>query len=486
MNTHSLRFRLTFWYAGLLTVVFLLLGTLMVSRLKSYLEDNLLLSQTRRARQIAETLLVNVRQTGEPYVANEIKSLYAPELSNRFIRVSRHDGSVIYRSGPPNDQSFDPADVPPAEPSPKRQFTLKPTLPDGRVLLVAAVRVTAKDDGGSYLVEVGTSAQSIETMLNHLRLLLGIGLPLVVLLAAAGGSVLVKRALTPVEKIAGKAESISQHNLSERLPVARTGDELERLSISLNHMITRLDDAFQNSKRFVADASHELRTPLTVLCGELENLAQDAELARVHRERLGSLLEEVERLSKIVQRLLTLSRLDAGEAQSECVPFDLGQLAVTTADQMALLAEDKHISIQRESAPSVPVQGDRARLKEVVVNLLDNAIKYTSDGGAIHLKVGTSNGHAVLEVSDTGIGIPAEAVPHVFERFYRVDQARPREPDGAGLGLAIVKSICSAHGGTVDLQSAVGSGSRFRVTLPLATERLATERKPELEKNHAN
>jgi heavy metal sensor kinase len=481
MNTRSLRFRLTFWYAGLLTVVFLLLGTLMVSRLKSYLEDNLLLSQTRRSRQIAETLLVNVRQTGEPYVANEIKSLYAPELSNRFIRVTRQDGSVIYRSGPPNDQSFDPADVPLAGPTPKRQFTLKPTLPDGRVLLVAAVRVTAKDDGGSYLVEVGASAQPIETMLNHLRLLLGIGLPLVVLVAAAGGSMLVKRALTPVEKIAGKAELISQHNLSERLPVARTGDELERLSISLNHMITRLDDAFQNSKRFVADASHELRTPLTVLCGELEDLAQDMHLARAHRERLGSLLEEVERLSKIVQRLLTLSRLDAGEAQSECVPFDLGQLAVTTADQMALLAEDKHISIQRESTPRVPVQGDRARLKEVVVNLLDNAIKYTSEGGAIHLKVGTSNGHAVLEVSDTGIGIPAEAVPHVFERFYRVDQARSREPDGAGLGLAIVKSICSAHGGTVDLQSVVGSGSRFRVTLPLATER-----KPELERVHAN
>jgi heavy metal sensor kinase len=318
-------------------------------------------------------------------------------------------------------------------------------------------------------------------MLNHLLLLLGIGLPLVVLVAAAGGSMLVKRALTPVDKIAGKAELITQHNLSERLPVARTGDELQRLSVSLNHMITRLDDAFQNSKRFVADASHELRTPLTVLCGELENLAQDVSLGRAHRERLGSLLEEVERLNKIVQRLLTLSRLDAGEAQAEWVPFDLGELAVTTADQMALLAEDKHISIERESAPNVPVEGDRARLKEVVVNLLDNAIKYTADGGAIHLKVGRNNGHAVLEVSDTGIGIPAEAVPHVFERFYRVDRARSREPDGAGLGLAIVKSICSAHGGTVELQSAVGRGSRFRVTLPLAPERTS-----ESENIHAN
>lgn len=471
MNTRSIRFRLIAWYAGLLTAVFVLLGGLMFLRLRDYLENNLLESQARWARKIAETLLVNVKQTGEAFVASEVEKLYAPERSDRFIRITRKDGSPLYLSGPPSDQSFDPADVPSAAASPQREFTRKQVLPDGRALLIAAFRAAA-NGGGSYLVEVGAPTLAIETMLHHLLLLLGFGLPVVMMVAVAGGYVLVKRALAPVDQIAGKAEVITQHNLSERLPVARTGDELERLSVSLNHMITRLDDAFQNSKRFVADASHELRTPLTVLRGELENLVQDARLAPDQRDRAGSLLEEVERLSKIVERLFALSRLDAGEAQAEWVAFDLGELAVSTADQMALLAEDKKISVTCDHPARVPVQGDRARLKQVVVNLLDNAIKYTPDGGAVHLKVATSNGaHAVLEVADTGVGIPAEAVPHVFERFFRVDQTRSREPGGAGLGLSIVKSICSAHGGEVDVESVVGRGSRFTVQLPLAKDK---------------
>jgi heavy metal sensor kinase len=278
----------------------------------------------------------------------------------------------------------------------------------------------------------------------------------------------VRRALTPVEEIARKAEIITQHNLSERLPVALTGDELERLSVSLNHMIARLETALQNSKRFVADASHELRTPLTILRGELENLAQDLSLSSTLRERLGSLLEEIERLSKIVERLFALSRLDAGEAQAESIPFDLAELTTTTAEQMALLAEDKKITVTCDAGQPVPVNGDRARLKQVVVNLLDNAIKYTPDGGTVHLKVAAANSRAVIEVTDTGIGIPAEALPHIFDRFFRVDQARSRRPDGAGLGLAIVYSICHAHGGVLAVESVLGKGSRFCVSLPLA------------------
>ncbi len=169
--------------------------------------------------------------------------------------------------------------------------------------------------------------------------------------------------------------------MSERLPVANTGDELERLSVSLNRMITRLDDAFQNSKRFVADASHDLRTPLTILRGELENLAEDARLDAELRDRAGSMLEEAVHLGKIVEQLFTLSRLDAGEAQTEWTRFDLAELAKTTAEQMSLLAEDKGISISCDAGQPVPVKGNRVRLKQVVVNLLDNAIKYTPAQG---------------------------------------------------------------------------------------------------------
>jgi signal transduction histidine kinase len=213
-----------------------------------------------------------------------------------------------------------------------------------------------------------------------------------------------------------------------------------------------------------------LRTPLTILRGELENLAQDGRVAADLRDRLGSLLEEVERLSKIVERLFALSRLDAGEAQAECVRFDLRELTAGVAEQMALLAEDKGLSVTCDPGPAVPVKGDRSRLQQVVVNLLDNAIKYTPGGGSVLLKVSAAGGHAILEVTDTGVGIAAEALPHVFDRFFRADQSRSRQPDGAGLGLAIVKSICAAHGGTVEVESAPGLGSRFRVNLPLGDE----------------
>jgi signal transduction histidine kinase len=254
------------------------------------------------------------------------------------------------------------------------------------------------------------------------------------------------------------------------LPIARTGDELEQLSTSLNHMIGRLEDAVQNSKRFVADASHELRTPLTVLRGELENLGVDTRLDETSRDVIGSMLEEVERLTDIVEGLVALSRLDAGEARREWVRFDLAELTATTADQMNLLAEDKGISVQCGPEQKVFVEGDRARLKQVVVNLLDNAIKYTTRGGAIQLNVTRQNGHAILDVADSGIGIPAESVPHVFERFFRVDKARSRDEGGAGLGLSIVKSICTAHGAELQVDSTVGKGSRFRIKLPLAPE----------------
>jgi heavy metal sensor kinase len=296
--------------------------------------------------------------------------------------------------------------------------------------------------------------------------MLAVGLPVTVSIAVAGGFALVRRALKPVERIAHDAEAITQHNLSQRLPVMQTGDELERLSLSLNHMIGRLEDAIQSSKRFVADASHELRTPLTVLRGELEGLALDEQLKLRTRESLGSMLEEVDRLAEIVEGLLALSRLDAGEGQAESVRFDLFELAAITADQMGLLAEDKNITLIREGEREITVEGDRARLKQVVVNLLDNAIKYTPDGGSVRLRITREDGHAVLDVVDSGVGIPPEALPHVFKRFYRVDNARSREQGGAGLGLSIVKSICAAHRVTVEVDSLPGRGSRFRLRFP--------------------
>jgi len=467
MNTRSISFRLVTWYAGLLAGIFLLLCVLLYLDLRLFLENDLRQSQFRRTHQIANTLLANVNQTGEAYVANQTKSWYEPEINDRFIRITRADGTLVYASATPKDGSFNPAEVPTPSSSPKTEYSRKLKLSGGKTLLIAELNFKSPGNP-AYLVEFGELLDPVETMLNHLFLQLALGLPLAVIIITVGGYLLVRRALTPVEEITRAAERITQHNLSERLPVARNGDELERLSVSLNRMITRLDDAFQNSKRFVADASHELRTPLTILRGELENIAEDPRFDSELRDRAGSMLEEAVHLSRIVEHLFTLSRLDAGEAQTEWTRFDLSELAKTTADQMSLLAEDKKISIACDVNRQILVEGDRARLKQIVVNLLDNAIKYTPADGKIQLRVHAVNGHAILEVADNGIGIPSAALPHVFERFFRADQTRADGSESAGLGLSIVKSICTAHGADVEVQSTVGSGSCFRVKLPLS------------------
>jgi len=465
MNIRSISFRLVVWHAGLLTVIFLLLCALLYLDLRRFLENNLRESQSRRARQIANMLLVHVKQTGEAAVASQTKDWFDPEINDRFIRITRADGTLVYVSGTPKEGNFKPAEVPLFPASSQTEFSRKLQLSGGNTLLIAVLNFKSSGNP-DYRVEFGALLDPVETMLNHLFLQLALGLPLAVIIITAGGYLLVRRALTPVEQITRAAERITQFNLSERLPAAHTGDELERLSVSLNRMITRLDDAFQNSKRFVADASHDLRTPLTILRGELESFAADARLDAELRDRAGSLLEEVVHLGKIVEQLFTLSRLDAGEAKTEWTDFDLSELAKTTAEQMGLLAEDKGIAIACNASQPVPVKGNQVRLKQVVVNLLDNAIKYTPAKGTIQLRVFASS-HAVLEVEDNGLGIPPEALPHIFERFYRVDKARSADAESAGLGLAIVKSICTAHGAEVTVQSTIGSGSCFRVTLPL-------------------
>jgi heavy metal sensor kinase len=470
VNTRSLSFRLVAWYAGVLTVVFVLLGVLTLFFLRHYLEANLLETQARRARQIADTLIARTGRGGEAAMRSEVESLYSPEANGRFIRVTRADGEVVYTSGAPKDAQFDPSEVPPL---PRGPVDLARGVRLGAGTLFIAARTATGADGTRYRVEVGAPGTLTEAALGRVMMLLAVGLPVAVAVAVGGGFVLVRRALDPVARIAAKAEAITQHNLSERLPVVRTGDELERLSVSLNHMITRLEEAIQGSKQFVADASHELRTPLTVMRGELESLAQDWQLRGETREALGSVLEEVERLAEIVEGLFALSRLDAGEAHAEWVRFDLAELAATTADQMSLLAEDKQVSVACDTGGGVTVEGDRARLKQVVVNLLDNAIKYTPSGGRVALSVRREGDYAVLDITDTGVGIPAEALPHVFKRFFRVDGSRSREQGGAGLGLSIVKSICTAHGAVIEVSSAPGRGSTFRIRQPLADDAAA-------------
>jgi heavy metal sensor kinase len=469
MNTRSIRFRLTVWHAGLLAVLLLLFGGSTWFGLAHYLNRSLGESLAKQARQIGENFLLDVGTSGESYVIEEINEHYSPERNDHFVRVTRADGGALYVSGTPISKGFDPSQVsaaPLSSFSTGRDATREEHLSGGGELLIYSLPFTARD-GSRYVIETGASYESVEDTLRGLLLTLAVGLPVMIAVAALGGYWIMRRALRPLDEIAVAAERITSRNLSERMPSPRSDDEIERLSFALNRMIARLEESFQYIRRFTADASHELRTPLTVLRGELEAIAQRPRLDDEARVAVGSSLEETERLSRIVESLLAISRLDAGETQMERARFDLAELAATTAEQMRLLAEDKRVRLECRADGRVEVVGDRARLKQVVVNLVDNAIKYTPEGGAVAVAVSAKDGSAMMLVEDNGVGVPADALPHLFERFYRVDKARSRQMGGAGLGLAIVKSIVAAHGGQVKVESAEAKGSRFTVELPL-------------------
>ena len=469
MITRSIRFRMALWYAALLAGALALFGAATYLGLQRYLQKSLEESLIKQARSIGDVLLVNINQSGEDYVDNEITEHYSPEINGRFIRVTRASGKQIYVSGPPKDGTFDPALVAaPRLPVP-REFTREVEMSDGHELLLHGLPYRA-GDGAQFLIEVAAPYNQIESVLRGLLLTFALGLPLIVALAIGGGYLLMRGALRPVDEIRQKAAQITSRNLSERLPVVHTGDELERLATDLNRMIARLEESFLQINRFSADASHELRTPLTVLQGELEAIAQKRQhLPEDVRDTIGSALEETQRLAKIVENLLAISRLEAGEARVQPVRLDFAELARTTADQMKLLAEEKRISLTSDGSEPVEVDADPSRLKQVVVNLLDNAIKYTPEGGNVSIYVTRRDHRAILEVADTGLGISANDLPHIFDRFYRADKARSRQMGGTGLGLSIVRSICQAHGGQVTVNSAEGRGSRFRVELPLST-----------------
>jgi len=466
MNTRSIRFNLISRFAALLLLVTVTFAGFTYWSVRRYVVDVVGGSMLHRAEQIGRTLLRG-GPADESYIANEIETRYAPELNDRFIRITRADGSVLYCSRNPADRSFTPANVPYPKAKTLKSELREESPSDEAKMLIAAVPYSS-DQGGGYLVEAGTSLAGANRVMEALLWTLAAGLFSLLVLTVIGGWMLMNRALSPVHNITVAAQDITLRDLRRRLPVPQTGDEIANLCVVLNKMIARLQESFDNVSRFTADASHELRTPLTIIRGELEEMIQRSDLNEQIRSALGSLLEEVERLVAIVERLFALSRLDAGEAQIERVKFSLSELAETTLEQMSLLAEEKSISLQFKTKDPVQVEGDRTRLKQIIVNLLDNAIKYTPDGGAVELSVWSRNGTAFLEVKDTGPGIPESALPHVFERFYRADEVHSRDVEGAGLGLAIVRSIASAHGGDVSVSSEVDSGCRITVRLPRA------------------
>jgi heavy metal sensor kinase len=465
MNSHSLRFRVTRWYAEMLAVSILLFGATVYFGLRTFLYASLTESLKDDARAIGERILEDPRVKNLSFVSGEIEEAYAPSSNGLFIRVTRADGSLMYRSSAPSSHSFDPEQV-------IFPATLRPPVShcSGQVagsqqLMVCALPYTTGDHT-HYLIETGSTYGQIHETMQGLAQVFWFGSPLFVLLACLGAYVVMGRELKPVQALIERAEKISWREPNQRLPILRTCDELDQLSLALNRMLDRIEESFQHVRRFSADASHELRTPLTIIRGELETIVREHHCSPQTLDILGSSLEEAERLTRIADQLLVLSRLDAGDEQIGTEVVDLGMLSKNTGDQMRLLSEEKQLSLEFDLEPGVRVQGSTSRLKQVVVNLLDNAIKYSKPGGHIRISVRASESAAWLEVSDDGVGIPAGSLPHVFERFYRADRARSRETGGSGLGLSIAQAIAKVHGGALHVTSTEGVGTGVTLELP--------------------
>jgi heavy metal sensor kinase len=305
--------------------------------------------------------------------------------------------------------------------------------------------------------------ERLEQQLREILVVLVLGLPLIVGLAGVGGYLLARRALAPIDDLAAEARRITADRLHERLSVPNQQDEIGRLAAVINDTFARLESSFRQLRRFTADASHELRTPLAVIRGIGEMGLRETRTPAEYKEAMGGMLEEVDRLTRLVDTLLRLSRGDAGTVPLSRDDVDLGELAHEVASSLGILAEERQQRLQVAADGHVRVAVDRLVLRDAITNVVDNAIKYSPPGSRIDMRVDSDARQATLSIADQGPGVPAEHRERIFDRFYRIDEGRSREMGGTGLGLAIAKWAVEANGGRIALESS-GSGSVFRIT----------------------
>jgi heavy metal sensor kinase len=440
----SVRARLTLWYAGVLALIVCIFSAGILHFVEERLYAGL---DTQLGRQI-ETIDKIYRE--EPAELTDLGSDWGITL----FQVDE-GGSIRHRT-----EAWEREGLARALRTGDSTSPLSWTAPDGRRYRVQSL------SGSSYRVAAAVEETSVRDALWTLTVILAMGIPFAVGLAIAGGYFLAGRVLAPVGAMADKAREITAESLAERLPVDNAEDEFGRLATVFNDTLSRLQDAFERLRRFTADASHELRTPLTAMRSVGEVALRDTLDAGAYRDVIGSMLEEVDRLTRLVESLLTLTRADSGRMQPVLETLDLGALAGNVIDQLRVLADEKHQDLTLRAPLPVHAKGNAALMRHALMNLIHNAIKYTPNDGTIGVELSTkSSGQAVIEVRDTGPGIGQEHHHRIFDRFYRVDTGRSREEGGVGLGLAIARWAVEANGGHIELVSNGERGSLFRVVL---------------------
>jgi two-component system, OmpR family, sensor kinase len=472
----SLRYKLALYYLIILSIVLFFCGVAVYV----YISRSLVMTIDESLDHQVRKLEKDVRRSTRDFHSDEPDSSgeSEPERESEVIRITPQLMQVINSSGRVTSESYaHPNDEIPVDLTELQRLPYDVThsetirLPSGNLLRLATRR-TKGHDGADFYVRLGQSLAAFERARTKLLLILGISIPVALLLSSFGGLVLANQALSPVDRLTKAAEEIGAGDLSKRVPTPAKMDELGRLAATFNQMIARLQAAFERQKQFTSDASHELRTPLAVLRGDMELALRRERTSEEYQRTLSSNLEEVIRLSRLVEDLLMLARADAGRVELRCEPVNLTELCQKMAEYIAPLAEQREQTLNYHvPAQAVRVHADVHRIKQLLLNLLDNAIKYTDPQGTITLTLTTEAQEAVLAVADTGRGIPPEDVPHVFERFFRRSaKTSDRSAPGSGLGLSIVKWIVEAHGGKIDVQSQLGVGTTFTVRLPRLAE----------------
>jgi heavy metal sensor kinase len=423
--TPSVRTRLTLWHAGVLALVICIFSAGIFLFLRARLYSTL--DQQIRA-DLATIEKVYQEETGD-----------LGELAHRM-------GITLFQVAEGETILYQTPDWPPGGATPYRLGTL---------------------GDASHRIAAARDETAVRETLWTLGVILAIGAPCAIGLAIGGGYFLAGRMLAPVGAMAETARKITAESLTQRLPVGNLQDEFGQLASVFNESLARLEGAFEQLRRFTADASHELRTPLTAIRSVGEVALQRSLSAAAYREVIGSMLEEVDRLTRLVESLLTLTRGESGRTQPALETVDLSGLAVSVVEHLRVLAEEKEQSVTVNAAAEVSATCDPAILRLGLINVLDNAIKYTPRRGTVRVGVReTPSGEAAIEVEDTGLGISAAHQGRIFERFYRVDQGRSREAGGTGLGLATARWAVEVNGGRIELESEEGKGSLFRIVLP--------------------
>jgi heavy metal sensor kinase len=406
-----------------------------------------------------EKLMGRTLPQGTEKLANELREYSELNPEGNFSQIGGQGGRWIYRS--PLMIRYD---VPAPDSAGASVYNLQSRGLPLRVL----VRSVALE-GATYRLQVAAPMGDFYDAMNRFKWVVLLFSPVLLVLASAGGYWMSRRALSQVDEITRAAQGMNSKNLSKRLRVPQSGDELQRLSETLNGMFERLGAAFNRITQFTADAAHELRTPLALMRTTTEVSLRTSATIAEYRDAQVQTLEELEKTTALVERLMLLARADAGVEALQRGPVNLVDILHEACRRGRALAESKRINVQEAVvARRVVVEGDAHALQRLFLILIDNAVKYTPSNGLITVSLTSGDEFAVAEIKDTGVGIAAEDLPHIFERFYRADKARSREFGGIGLGLSIARWEAEAHGGDIEVDSSLGNGSAFRVRLPLS------------------